>query len=170
MRAEGKLTLYFCPVQPVKDTLEVFDGDTLVFSQPLNLKPLETWTGSVPKPVGPENLRVRIGGTRFDYSGNAAARALSRPLDSPVDYDELTKLGSMMGSGGMIVMDDCNIEQTAASLMTSTFGNAGQRCLAAANVVVVGKGDTVEDAWQDALDYLSQRDVPDESMYEVEED
>ena len=27
-------------------------------------------------------------------------------LDSPVDFDELTKLGSIMGSGGMIVMDD----------------------------------------------------------------
>ncbi|MCP4112870.1 MAG: NADH-quinone oxidoreductase subunit F, partial [Desulfobacteraceae bacterium] len=29
-------------------------------------------------------------------------------LDIPVDFDELTKLGSMMGSGGMIVMDDRN--------------------------------------------------------------
>lgn len=27
-------------------------------------------------------------------------------LDKPVDFDELTKAGSMMGSGGMIVMDD----------------------------------------------------------------
>jgi NADH:ubiquinone oxidoreductase subunit F (NADH-binding) len=27
-------------------------------------------------------------------------------LDRPVDFDELTKLGSMMGSGGMIVMDE----------------------------------------------------------------
>jgi len=27
-------------------------------------------------------------------------------LDTPVDYDELTKAGSMMGSGGMIVMDE----------------------------------------------------------------
>ncbi len=27
-------------------------------------------------------------------------------LDTPVDFDELTKLGSMMGSGGMIVMDE----------------------------------------------------------------
>jgi bidirectional [NiFe] hydrogenase diaphorase subunit len=26
-------------------------------------------------------------------------------LDTPVDYDSLTKLGSMMGSGGMVVMD-----------------------------------------------------------------
>lgn len=27
-------------------------------------------------------------------------------LDTPIDYDELSKLGSMMGSGGMIVMDE----------------------------------------------------------------
>lgn len=33
-------------------------------------------------------------------------------LDNPVDFDELNKLGSMMGSGGMIVMDDrtCMVE------------------------------------------------------------
>jgi NADH-quinone oxidoreductase subunit F len=29
-----------------------------------------------------------------------------RMLDMPVDFDELTKVGSMMGSGGMIVMDE----------------------------------------------------------------
>jgi len=33
-------------------------------------------------------------------------------LDTPVDFDALTRLGSMMGSGGMIVMDDrtCMVE------------------------------------------------------------
>ncbi|MCX7884211.1 MAG: NADH-quinone oxidoreductase subunit NuoF [Caloramator sp.] len=32
-------------------------------------------------------------------------------LDTPIDYDNLTKIGSMMGSGGMIVMDedDCMV-------------------------------------------------------------
>ncbi|MBM4019156.1 MAG: NADH-quinone oxidoreductase subunit NuoF [Planctomycetes bacterium] len=30
----------------------------------------------------------------------------ARFLDTPVDFDELTRLGSMMGSGGMIVMDE----------------------------------------------------------------
>lgn len=29
-------------------------------------------------------------------------------LDSPIDYDTLTSIGSMMGSGGMIVMDEDN--------------------------------------------------------------
>ena len=29
-------------------------------------------------------------------------------MDLPIDYDSLTRVGSMMGSGGMIVMDDCD--------------------------------------------------------------
>jgi NADH-quinone oxidoreductase subunit F len=35
-------------------------------------------------------------------------------LDLPVDFDELTKVGSMMGSGGMIVMDEdtCIVDVT----------------------------------------------------------
>ncbi|GAG86501.1 unnamed protein product, partial [marine sediment metagenome] len=35
-------------------------------------------------------------------------------LDLPVDFDELTKIGSMMGSGGMIVLDEdtCIVDVT----------------------------------------------------------
>ena len=29
-------------------------------------------------------------------------------LDTPIGFDELVKLGSMMGSGGMIVLDEDN--------------------------------------------------------------
>ncbi|MEW6051673.1 MAG: NADH-ubiquinone oxidoreductase-F iron-sulfur binding region domain-containing protein [Candidatus Zixiibacteriota bacterium] len=38
-----------------------------------------------------------------DISDDEAPESL---LDLPVDFDELTKVGSMMGSGGMIVMDE----------------------------------------------------------------
>ena len=41
----------------------------------------------------------------------------------------------------MVVMPDANIEATIPSLMTSFFGNAGQRCLSGANLVIVGKDD-----------------------------
>jgi malonate-semialdehyde dehydrogenase (acetylating)/methylmalonate-semialdehyde dehydrogenase len=41
----------------------------------------------------------------------------------------------------MTIMNDCHIENTIASMMTSFFGNTGQRCLAAANAVVVGEDD-----------------------------
>jgi len=36
-------------------------------------------------------------------SGGAIPASL---IDMPIDYDRLTEVGSMMGSGGMIVMDD----------------------------------------------------------------
>ncbi len=39
-----------------------------------------------------------------------------------------------------LVMPDADIDRTIAACMTSFYGNAGQRCLANANLVVVGEG------------------------------
>jgi len=52
-------------------------------------------------PGGKQFKAVQTGGP----SGGCISATL---LDTPVDFDELTKLGSMMGSGGMIVMDEDN--------------------------------------------------------------
>ena len=41
----------------------------------------------------------------------------------------------------MTIMPDCNVDSTIAAMLTSFFGNAGQRCLAAANAVIVGNDD-----------------------------
>jgi len=41
----------------------------------------------------------------------------------------------------MTIMPDCDVNRTVAAMMTSFFGNTGQRCLAAANAVVVGDDD-----------------------------
>ena len=51
------------------------------------------------------------GGKRFkavQTGGPSGGCIPEQFLDTPVDFDELTKLGSMMGSGGMIVMDEDN--------------------------------------------------------------
>jgi NADH-quinone oxidoreductase subunit F len=53
--------------------------------------------GGIPK--GKKFKAVQTGGP----SGGVIPESL---LDLPVDFDELTKVGSMMGSGGMIVMDE----------------------------------------------------------------
>jgi len=50
----------------------------------------------------PEGGRIKAVQTGGPSGGCIPAEA----LDTPVDYDSLTKLGSIMGSGGMIVMDD----------------------------------------------------------------
>jgi malonate-semialdehyde dehydrogenase (acetylating) / methylmalonate-semialdehyde dehydrogenase len=41
----------------------------------------------------------------------------------------------------LVAMPDADLDFTIASMMTSFFGNAGQRCLSGANAIVVGKDD-----------------------------
>jgi len=73
-------------------------------------------TGLVEVPMGITLRRIidEIGGgirngKRFkavQTGGPSGGCVPNEHLDSRVDFDELTKLGSMMGSGGMIVMDE----------------------------------------------------------------
>jgi NADH-quinone oxidoreductase subunit F len=79
-------------------------------------------TGLVEVPMG-MTLREVIfdigggipGGKKFkavQTGGPSGGVIPERLLDTPVDFDELAKLGSIMGSGGMIVMDEdtCTVD------------------------------------------------------------
>ena len=51
-------------------------------------------------------------------------------LDTPVDYESLTKLGSIMGSGGMIVMDeDTNMVDVARFFMEFCRDESCGKCI-----------------------------------------
>jgi bidirectional [NiFe] hydrogenase diaphorase subunit len=51
-------------------------------------------------------------------------------LDVPVDYESLTKLGSIMGSGGMIVMDqDTNMVEVARFFMEFCMDESCGKCI-----------------------------------------
>jgi malonate-semialdehyde dehydrogenase (acetylating)/methylmalonate-semialdehyde dehydrogenase len=61
-------------------------------------------------------------------------------------YERCGKLGKRCLANGeaknfLTVMPDCNVEKTIPALMSSFFGNTGQRCLAGANLVIVGEDD-----------------------------
>lgn len=51
----------------------------------------------------------------------------------------------------LVVMEDANVEGTIAALLTSFFGNTGQRCLAGANLVICGKSDAFYNKFRDAF-------------------
>lgn len=75
-------------------------------------------TGLVEIPMGTKLREVifNIGGgipngkkfKAVQTGGPSGGCLTAEHLDTPIDYDTLTKLGSMMGSGGMIVMDEDN--------------------------------------------------------------
>jgi malonate-semialdehyde dehydrogenase (acetylating)/methylmalonate-semialdehyde dehydrogenase len=51
----------------------------------------------------------------------------------------------------MVVMPDCDVERTIAALMTSFFGNTGQRCLSGANLIIVGRDDSFYKSFLEAF-------------------
>jgi len=74
-------------------------------------------------PDGKKFKAVQTGGP----SGGVIPDSL---LDIPVDFDELTKVGSMMGSGGMIVMDEdtCMVD-IARYFLNFLAGESCGKCL-----------------------------------------
>ena len=75
-------------------------------------------------PNGKKFKAVQTGGP----SGGRIPESL---LDLPLDYENLTKAGSMMGSGGMIVMDDetCMVDVARYFLEFTKFESCG-KCMA----------------------------------------
>ena len=84
MKAQA-LEVRLSALERIDDTLEVLDGDRVVFSTGLHLAPMETWRQTIEAPVPAERLRVRAG-SWLDYRP-AADDELSRPLESPKDFD-----------------------------------------------------------------------------------
>ena len=69
----------------------------------------------------------------------------STPVGRDVVYKRCGETGkrviAMCGAKNFsLVMPDADLDRTIAACMTSFFGNAGQRCLSNANLVVVGEG------------------------------
>ncbi len=65
----------------------------------------------------------------------------------------------------LVVMPDANIDQTVASIMTSAFGTAGQRCLAGSLVLAVGDAyDPIVDKLLDAATNIKVGDGMDETV------
>ena len=80
----------------------------------------------------------------------------SSPVARDVVYKQCGATGKrVIAQGGasnmMVIMLDCNVQRTIPALMTSFFGNAGQRCLAGQNLIIVGEDQGFYDEFMDAV-------------------
>ncbi len=88
------------------------NSGTMIFS--LVGKVNNTGLVEVPMGITLRDLIFKIGGgirggkkfKAVQIGGPSGGFIPEQYLDIPVDYDELAKVGSMMGSGGMVVMDE----------------------------------------------------------------
>jgi malonate-semialdehyde dehydrogenase (acetylating)/methylmalonate-semialdehyde dehydrogenase len=80
----------------------------------------------------------------------------STPTMKDVIYPQCGATGKrVIAQGGaanlIVVMPDCNVSATIASLFTSFFGNAGQRCLAGQTLIIVGEDKSFYDSFMKEL-------------------
>jgi bidirectional [NiFe] hydrogenase diaphorase subunit len=99
-----------------------------------------TNTGLIEVPMGTTLRKIveQMGGGAPDGAGIKAVQTGGpsggcipfEALDTPVDYDSLTKLGSIMGSGGMIVMDQAtNMVDVARFFMEFCMDESCGKCV-----------------------------------------
>ena len=80
----------------------------------------------------------------------------STPTARDIIYKRCGETGKrVIAQGGaknfMVIMPDTDVVRTIPALMTSFFGNTGQRCLSGANLVIVGDDDRFYISFMDAV-------------------
>ncbi|WP_315814865.1 DUF5107 domain-containing protein [Paraflavitalea speifideaquila] len=95
----GWLKLYFSPVQPIDDTLEIKAGDQVIYRKPISRRVLQTFADSLKLTADSRNLTASLPKAGLVYHLPSAANDLSRPVDVPrnltgtvsMDYTSLEK-------------------------------------------------------------------------------
>jgi tetratricopeptide (TPR) repeat protein len=85
-REGERLVIRISPARPLHDKLEVFDGNRLLATRELVLKPMQPVEKIVPLSAAPKALRVCIGGDKLQYSAGDGD-VLSRPTAAPAGFD-----------------------------------------------------------------------------------
>lgn len=80
----------------------------------------------------------------------------STPTARDVIYPSCGQSGKrVIAQGGaanfIVIMPDCNVKATIPALMTSFFGNAGQRCLAGQTLIIVGDDNKFYNDFMEAV-------------------
>jgi len=103
----------------------------------------------------------------------------STPVGRDVVYPRCGQTGKRViaqcgAKNFLLVMPDADLQRTIAACMTSFYGNAGQRCLSSANLIVVGEGlskqehdalyEQVVDAFVDAASRITVGNGLDEAV------
>jgi Tfp pilus assembly protein PilF len=91
-REENHLLIRISPAKPLRDKLEVFDGDRQIFSQQIELKPMQPVEKVVQLATEPKALKICLGGDKLEYIADADDK-LSRPVEAPTNFDWNTAYG-----------------------------------------------------------------------------
>jgi tetratricopeptide (TPR) repeat protein len=86
-KENGWLKIYFSPLQKISDELKITNGNEVVYSKMLDLKTLQVFADSIRFNSTTDSLYVSVGGDKLEYEASPGSNVLSRPVDTPKDFD-----------------------------------------------------------------------------------
>lgn len=86
-KEDGWIKIYFSPIQALRDELVIKDGDKIIYSKAVDLKTLKLFSDSFKLNTTGDHLVVTLGKNKLEYDASPGANVLSRPVDSPADFD-----------------------------------------------------------------------------------
>lgn len=81
------LRIDISPLQSIEDELKIYDGEKVLYSKAVNLNPLKPFADSIPFAGNLDNVKVTLGDTKLQYHADPKHGILSRPVDSPENFD-----------------------------------------------------------------------------------
>jgi tetratricopeptide (TPR) repeat protein len=81
------LKIYFSPLQKTDDELKITVGDKTIYTRVLHLNTLQLFADSIKLDLSVENLMATLGKNKLEYDASPAANVLSRPVQTPADFD-----------------------------------------------------------------------------------
>ncbi|MFT3704388.1 MAG: DUF5107 domain-containing protein [Agriterribacter sp.] len=114
---KGWLKIYFSPVQVINDTLKIIAGNKIIYNKPLQLTPLKVFSDSIQANINEDETEVILGDHMLEYSTGSHKNDLSRPTESPADFDWSTAYGLYLQ--GKEYMDEKLYDKAEAKLTAS---------------------------------------------------
>ncbi|MEO8568788.1 MAG: DUF5107 domain-containing protein [Ginsengibacter sp.] len=87
VQEDGWLKIYFSPLQHIEDDLKITNGEDVIYSKKLNLETLQLFKDSIKLNNNNDSLVATLGDTKLRYDAAPSANVLSRPVDTPADFD-----------------------------------------------------------------------------------
>ena len=84
---DGWLKVYFSPVAMIDDVINIKQAGNVLYSKQIKLQPLQVFADSIKLTADAEKLIATLGKTKMVYESDPVANNLSRPLETPKDFD-----------------------------------------------------------------------------------
>jgi Tfp pilus assembly protein PilF len=128
-KENGWLKIYFSPLQALNGKIEIFENGKNIYSKNIIVKPLVIFTDSIKITVDENKLKLVLGENKLVWNSDPADGDLSRPLETPKDFDYNSVYGLyLQGKNYISYRDYIKAEEKLTACLKKDPGYAPALC------------------------------------------